>query len=172
MTSLLHIETSRLLLRPLVVGDAPELLRLYHDPEVVRFMRTADVSVEEEAGNIQRHAQAYYEARGFGLLAGILKSSNLLVGRYGLLHSTIAGVEELEISYLTDSMHRGAGLATEAVRGLLSAAWRSGKERVVAVVLPENIASQKVAKAAGFLFERTVEYKQFGPVCLYARGPD
>ena len=44
-------------------------------------------------------------------------------------------------------------------------------KRVVAMILPENVSSQRVAEAAGFAFERAVQYKEFSRVRLYVAGP-
>src|SRR5262245_15561239 len=66
--------------------------------------------------------------------------------------------EELEVSYLTSAEHRGLGLAVEAVQGILDALWSSGVSRVLAVILPENVASQRVAESAGFSYERDAQY--------------
>jgi RimJ/RimL family protein N-acetyltransferase len=66
---------------------------------------------------------------------------------------------------------RGLGLAVEAVQGILDAVWSSGVSRVVAVIFPENVASQRVAESAGFSYERDVPYKEFGTVRLYAATP-
>jgi [ribosomal protein S5]-alanine N-acetyltransferase len=170
-SSLLHVETARLRLRPLTPADALALLSLYRDPEVVRFMHTAGASESEERENIARHAERYYEKLGLGLLAGDLAPTSLLVGRYGLLRSKIDGVDETEVSYITAPEHRGKGYAAEAVRGLVDAAFARGIERLVAVILDDNVPSQRVAESVGFRLEKRVSYKEFGEVLLYAMEP-
>lgn len=157
--SLLNIETARLILRPFVASDAVPLVRLYQDPDVIRFMKATRVSTDEMIANIRSHGERYYRDRGFGALAGVSKATGSLVGRYALMYSTVDGVEELNVSYLTAAEYRGQGLATEAVRALLDAAWAHGFSRVAALIFPENLPSQRVADRVGFRFERNVVFE-------------
>jgi ribosomal-protein-alanine N-acetyltransferase len=171
--SLLRIETARLILRPWVPSDAAAGARFYRDPEVIRFMAATEVSEEEVAEAIRGHIVRYYERRGLGALAGVLKGTERIVGRYGLQYVELDGVEELEVSYLTSAEFRRQGLASEAVRALVAAAWREGRRRIVALIQPDNVASQRLAEGVGFRFERDVVREGLA-MKLYAaeqRGP-
>jgi RimJ/RimL family protein N-acetyltransferase len=164
------IETERLVLRPLEADDAPALLGLYADPEVVRFMRPALAGEAEERQNIERHRRDHYERYGFGLLGAIHRGSGRFAGRLGLLRSRIGGREETEVSYLLAPEYRGQGLATEGVQSLLNLArTRLGLSRIVAVIHPENVASMRVAERCGLEYAHSVEYRSFGVVQLWVR---
>ena len=163
------IETPRLRLRQLTADDAPARLRLYADPLVERFMGPPPASEAEERANIERHREAYYARRGYGLWGVERRETGEIAGRCGLLCSAIGGREEVEISYLLGPAHRGQGLATEAARAVLAhAAGALRMERVVAVVDPANAPSARGAERLGMRREGEVPYKSFGVVRLYA----
>ena len=150
------------------MADAAELLRLYSERSVARFLGPPPSSQAEEEANIRRHRAAYYEARGFGLWAVVLRTSPELVGRCGLLVSTIAGRPETEISWVIASANQGHGLATEAAIAVRDHATNVlGQTRLVAVIAPDNMASIRVARKLGMIPTGDVQYKQFGRAHLY-----
>jgi len=155
--SLLNIETSRLILRPFTPADAAVAAQFLRDPDVIRFMGATPLSDDEVAETIRGHAARYYERLGMGALAGVLKSTDHLVGRYALLRAEIEGAEELEVSYLTSAEYRRHGYAREAVQGILAAAWGEGRSRIVALIRPDNTASLRLAEGLGFQFEKDVQ---------------
>ncbi len=154
--SLLRIETSRLLLRPVEPEDAPMVVGMDRDPEVIRFMNAPQLSEPDMAEAIRRQAKLYYDTHRLGILAGILKSTGSFAGRYGLQYADVEGVRELEVKYLTASEHRRQGLASEAVRGILDAARLEGILRIVALIMSENVPSRRLAEGAGFRFEKEI----------------
>lgn len=126
----------------------------YRDPDVIRFMGAPEFSEEEVAEAIRGHAERYYERRQMGALAGVLKGTDEIVGRYSLQIVELDGTEEVEVTYLTASKYRRRGLAREAVQALLSAGRRKGMVRIVALIQPDNLPSETLARALGFRFER------------------
>ena len=95
-----EIETPRLRLRELEETDAPALFALYNDAAVMRFMGPPPTSLDEERANIVAHREEYYRARGYGLWGVMLRESDAIIGRCGLLDATIGGRPEVELSYL------------------------------------------------------------------------
>ena len=124
------------------------MVEMDRDLEVIRFMRAPQLSEPEMAEAIRRQAATYYERHQLGILAGILKSTGSLVGRYGLQYVEVEGVEELEVKYLTAAEHRRRGFASEALRGILLAAERERLSGVVALILSENMPSRRVAEGS------------------------
>ena len=167
--SLLNIETRRLVLRPFLLSDVAVAVELMRDPDVIRFMGGSEISRDEAAEAIRTHTAQYYEGRGMGALAGVLRTTNEVVGRYSLQVVEIDGVEEVEVNYLTSSAYRRRGLASEAVEGLLDAAWREGMVRIIATIQPHNLASLRLAEGLGFRYEKDIEREGFA-MRLYAVG--
>jgi ribosomal-protein-alanine N-acetyltransferase len=164
------LTTHRLRLRELTEADAADLFRIYQDPIVMRFMGPPPVTVDEERENIRRHQRQYYQRYGYGLWGTVLRETDVLIGRCGLLGTRIDGRMETELSFLLDRACWGRGYATEAARAILrAAAERFRCDRVVAVIHPDNVASLRAVEGLGFVYERDVPYRDFGRVRLYAR---
>ncbi len=167
-------ETERLILRRFTPEDAADNYRIYTDPENMRFMGRQPDSVEFERYHIQRHIANYYDRHDFGLWAVVLKESNKLIGRCGLIYQPVEDTQEVEVSYLIDRHYWGRGLATEAAREVVRLGFEKYKlPRIVALINPENIASVRVAEKIGMKYERGVNFRDFGRVAMYvlkARG--
>jgi len=79
------------------------------------------------------------------------------VGHCGLLQKKVEGKEEIELIYVMDRSFQGFGYATEISRMLLAFAFKIKKiDSVIALIEPENRASEKVAVKAGMTLEKTV----------------
>ena len=168
-TTLSVLETPRLALREIVPADAAALLRLYREPSVSRYLGPPPPSEADELANIHQHRADYYQARGFGLWAVVLRAEpHVLIGRCGLLVSTIADRVETELSWVIAPAHQGLGLATEAAAGVRDHARNTlGEHRLVAVIAPDNAASIRVAEKLAMTPAGDVEYKALGRAHLY-----
>lgn len=103
------------------------------------------------------HAQ-HWRDHGFGfwLLRDI--DSNAAIGLAGLRYTELDGVRELEVGYGFLPAYWGRGLASEVTAKLLSFAFNEmAASSVVAIVRPENSASQHVLEKAGLARDREFE---------------
>lgn len=162
-------ETKRLIFREFELTDAEDLYRICSDAETMKFLGASSFSPEDEREHIQNHIENYYKKYGFGLWAAILKENNRLIGRCGLLYQEIEGAKDLEIAYLFDKDYCGRGFATEAAAMLVELSFQKfGFNRVVAFIVPQNIASIRVAEKVGLKYEKEIEnFKDFGKVSRY-----
>jgi ribosomal-protein-alanine N-acetyltransferase len=152
------LETPRLVLRRLTRDDVDALAAIYRDPEVMRFFPKT-LTREETAEQVDRIVRSY-EERGYGLWATILKEDNRLIGRSGLLMQEIEGEPMLEVAYLLDRAVWRRGLGTEVARAISDfAAARYRPPRLVSLVHPDNVASQRVAERNGMRHERDVVFR-------------
>ena len=146
------LTTHRLLLRPLVAADLADVHRtIGADPAVTWDGRAR--SLEESRGMLEakmREAQRH----GFGLLAVVDRASGAFLGWAGLQH--LEGGDEVEVAYYLGREAWGGGRATEVGREALRHGFTDlGLERIVAVVRPENAASQRVLTKLGLSCEGT-----------------
>jgi RimJ/RimL family protein N-acetyltransferase len=75
-----------------------------------------------------------------------------------LLPWEIDGELEIEVAYLLDKNFWHQGLATEAATGILKYAFDNlNLSRIICLIDPDNLASQKVAKRIGMTLERKVD---------------
>ena len=162
-------ETDRLILREFRLADAEDFYRIYTDAETMRFQVVPEnYSVEVERYYLGRHIERYYKTLGFGLWAVILKKSNRLIGRCGLVLQPLEGGEEIEVSYLIEREFWNQGFASEAASAALELGFEKYNfRRLVAFIHPQNTASIRVAEKIGMRFERKVEFRSWGEVDLY-----
>lgn len=93
----------------------------------------------------------HWQEHGFGWWAVEPRSKKRLIGWSGLLF--LPETEEVEVGYLLDQAFWGKGLATEAAQACLKYGFGNlDVESIVAIVHPENIASQRVTEKLGMSF--------------------
>ena len=86
------------------------------------------------------------------------KKPGKFIGRCGLLPWTIDGQREVEVAYTITQEYWGQGLATEAARGILEYGFEKlNLSRLICLIDPENIASQRVAEKIGMTLEKKVD---------------
>jgi ribosomal-protein-alanine N-acetyltransferase len=154
----LPIRTERLELRALTMADAPAAHRFYGDPEVMRWVAGGALPDLAATEAMLRQVIAHERLRGFSWWAVVELASGELVGDAGL--SSYAGRGPgVEMGYTFAREAWGKGYATEAAIASLRAAFGPlGLRRVVAVVRPENVASQRVLQKAGMVPDGRVDY--------------
>jgi RimJ/RimL family protein N-acetyltransferase len=77
-------------------------------------------------------------------------------------HQHIDGVDEIEIGYRMRPDYWNQGLTTEAALAVRDHAFRDLKlPRVISLIHPENIASQRVAEKIGMSLEKQTIYRGF-----------
>lgn len=137
----------------------------------MRFMGKGPPSVEDERRAIERHIENYYEKLGFGLFVVELRQTGHPIGRCGIIRQSIDGVEREEISYLIGRSYWGQGYAAEGAKAVIElAANRFALRRLIALILPANVASVNVAQKCGFELERNLEaFKIWQNVGMYFR---
>jgi RimJ/RimL family protein N-acetyltransferase len=146
-----HIETKRLILRPLVASDAVHFARLLGpDPEAVRQMAQMPDPCTEEA------AREWIDARlgPGGYVFAILRHSD---GEFLGIAGFGGPTDMPEMGYWIGAGFRGQGYATEAIRGLVEYAGLIGVPRLHADTFPNNPASERVLAKTGFTVAGTVE---------------
>jgi [ribosomal protein S5]-alanine N-acetyltransferase len=162
------LQTDRLYLREWTVEDAPEMFRIHSDPQTMRFV-TPPGSLEVERASIERHIQTYYRQLGYGIWATVLKDGDRLIGRCGLVNQTVEDRDEMELTYLIEREFWNRGLTTEAARAIRDHAFNQLKtNRLISLIHPQNAASRRVAEKTGMHLERTIQWKHWGNVMVFA----
>lgn len=152
-----ELETARLYLRPFEPGDLDALALMFADPEVMRFLPAGQgISRERTQAALSRYIESW-ETNGYGLYAVIEKSSSTLIGHCGL--SQLDHTDEIELAYGLRRASWGKGYATEAARACLRFGFEElNLDRIVGIVVPENIASQRILEKLGMQYIREAEY--------------
>jgi ribosomal-protein-alanine N-acetyltransferase len=151
------VQTARLLLRPFTPADRGALAPIYGDPDVMRYMRTGNPTPAERLPVILDYYIRYWQEHPFGLWAVERRDDGALLGQCGLFH--LDNTAEVEVAYLLAKDAWGQGFATEAAAATLRYGFETvGLDRIVAVVRPQNIASQRVLEKIGLFYERNARY--------------
>lgn len=148
------LETERLLLRELTFDDAPFILTLLNDPSFIRYINDKNVRNLEDARQYMLNGpMASYARHGFGLYLVELKNSAAPIGMCGLLKREELPDPDIGFAFLPEFW--GKGFALEAARAVMNDARERLKlKRVLAIVMPDNIASIKLLEKLGMTFER------------------
>jgi RimJ/RimL family protein N-acetyltransferase len=140
-------ETSRLQHRALSVDDAKFFYALNSHPDVMRWTGESPLSSLDAA----REAIVNYpdfDARGYGRWACVLKETGAVIGFCGLKY--LPDLDAVDVGYRFLPQYWGQGLATEACRASLEFGFTTlHLDQIIALVLPENVASIRVLEKAG-----------------------
>jgi len=140
------------------MDDLNALFRLYSDPEIRRYFPEGVLTLEETKEELEWHMNGHPKYPELGLWATIHKETGRFIGRCGLLPWEIDEKLEIEIAYLLDKSFWHQGLATEAAQGLLKYGFEKLKlSRLICLIDPDNLASQRVAEKIGMTLEREVD---------------
>ena len=167
------LETDRLILRRQVPEDVEALWALYCDPEITRYIPDAPRTYQEAQEELEWHRNGHPRNPDLGLWATIHKETGRFIGRCGLLLCEIEGQQEVEVAYTIARQFWRQGLATEAASAILRYGFDSlHLPRLISLIVPDNIASQRVAEKIGMRRERKMDgWNGDGiPFWIYAIG--
>ncbi len=154
----LLIETERLHLRELHVGDAAHFYALNSNPNVLKY--TGDTAFESitEAEHFLRNYHEY-EINGYGRWAVLDKFSGEFLGWCGLKY--VAEVDETDIGFRFFENHWNKGLATESAKACLHYGFEQlNLKSIIGRAMAENRASIKVLEKLGMHFETEFDFER------------
>ena len=144
-------ETPRLFLRRFREADAPLILQLNSDPEIVKYVHEPILEKEEQAANIIMNIILPQYENNLGRWAIHTKENNAFIGWCGLKYRSER--DEIDLGYRLLKNTWGKGYATEAAQHTLDHGFNvldlqliTGRAHI------ENIASVKVLEKIGMQF--------------------
>jgi len=165
MDGIPSLETARLLLRPFMGADLDDYAEhVFADAGVMRYLPRRALAPRERAERTRTVFADHWAQRGYGVWAVTDKRTGQFIGHCGLGYVHEAG--EVEVLYALRQTHWGQGIATEAAR----ASVRFGFEHanltcLIALAVPDNIASRRVMEHLSFAYEKDAHY--FGLDLVY-----
>lgn len=158
--------TARLAFREMTADDLGVMADLLGDPDVMAYYAHPK-SRAEALGWIEWNRRLYRD-RGFGLWVVELRDTSEFVGDCGLTPQEVDGTQEIEVGYHVRRSLQGRGYATEAAASARDYARDVlGLDRLVAIIDPSNVPSQRVAEKIGLALEKEVE-RRGTPRRIYA----
>jgi [ribosomal protein S5]-alanine N-acetyltransferase len=108
---------------------------------------------------VQRQLDRYRDD-GHGLWLVGNRETGEPIGQAGLVQQEVDGAHELEIGYLIHHPFWQQGYAAEAAAAVRDYAFNTlGKERVISLIRPVNVPSQRVALRIGLKPEKLTTFK-------------
>lgn len=152
-----HLETQRLLLRPMRSTDLEALLLIFTDPRVMAAFDHPPFTREQMQRWLQRNLDHQNEL-GYGLFSVILKESGELIGDCGLEQMEDQNAAELGYDLRSEFWNRG--YATEAACAIRVYAFEVLKlPRLISLIRVGNLPSKRVAEKVGMtLAEEITRY--------------
>ncbi|MDP3859453.1 MAG: GNAT family N-acetyltransferase [Stagnimonas sp.] len=162
------LETARLRLRRLDLGDAPFILRLVNEPSWLRYIGDRGVRDLDGARDyIANGPLAMYARLGYGLWLVERKDDGLPLGQCGLLKRD--RLEHPDIGFAFAPAYWGQGYAREAAAATLDYGHGAlGMEEIQAITSLDNAASIGLLSALGFAYQRQIELAPGDPVKLFS----
>jgi RimJ/RimL family protein N-acetyltransferase len=164
------LETPRLALREMAIGDLDFVAAMLGHPEVMRFY--PKVYSRDEARSWIERQLSRYTRDGHGLWLAEDRATGEPVGQVGLMTQLVHGVDEPEVGYLIHRPFWRRGLASEAA--LAVRAWAfdvRGYPRVISLIRPENLPSQGVARKLGMTPEARTQFFEMEHIVFSVRRP-
>ena len=151
------IVTPNLTLRPFNEGDVDALHGILGQEGVLRYFPKPEPPPWDRVAKLIADQLQHWEDHGLGWWAVEPRSTQELIGWNGLQY--LPETKETEVGFLLSKAYWGQGLATEAAQASLQYGFeRLGLETIVAIVHPQNIASQRVIEKLGMSFTNEAHY--------------
>ncbi len=132
------------------------MVDLWSDPEVTRYLggpRDRDWLQSE----LEKSARDPFAER-YDLWPVVEKDTNRVIGHCGLLDKEVEGKTEIELNYILSSSVWGRGFGTEIANAIKSHAFMELQlGRLVALIEPNNTASERVAVKIGMHFTKEID---------------
>lgn len=144
-------QTPRLLLRQFTEADAPLILELNSDPEIVKYLHEPTLKTIEQAQKILTDTILPQYQNNLGRWAIYVKENNEFIGWCGLKHRPER--DEIDLGYRLMKKAWGRGYATEAAQHTLQYGFNTlNLTRITAMAHVENTTSIKVLEKTGMEF--------------------
>ncbi len=144
-------QTPRLILRQITIDDAPLILALNSDPEIVKYVHEPTLKTVEQAQEIITGIILPQYKNNLGRWAIIIKDSNDFIGWCGLKYRPEK--DEIDLGYRLMQKAWGKGFASEAAAKTLEYGFNSlNLQLITGRAHMENTASIKVLEKIGMDF--------------------
>ena len=154
---MIELKTERLLLRHFKESDFEAHATMCADKEVMRYIAGGKPQSRLDSWLGMARIIGHWQLRGFGMWAVEEINSGELIGRVGFIQPE--GWPGFEIGWALRREFWNQGFATEAANTALHYAIEElGKNHVISLIDPDNIASINVAKKLGEQFENAIEF--------------
>ncbi len=143
-----HLQTDRLLLRPLEEGDLPAYRNMWGNPEITKYLSSTERFGPEVGDRAFKAWTKHEQDHGYAPWAAVHRETGTLMGHCGLQFLKEWG--HPEVLYMLDEPWWGQGYATEAA--MTSVAYGLGAlrlDKIGGMAFEDNVPSCRVLEKAG-----------------------
>ena len=150
------LETGRLTLRKMDVGDADFICVLLNTPGWLKYIGDRGVRSKEDAEKyIQGRIVQPYTENGFEMYAMELKDNNLVIGTCGLIKRP--GLDKVDIGFAILPLFENKGYIFEAASRVMQFAESILKlPSIAAITTADNQGSINIIKKLGFQYSKII----------------
>jgi [ribosomal protein S5]-alanine N-acetyltransferase len=153
------LDTPRMTGEPIRPEHEAAIAGLMLDPRVYRSRPWASAPTRADVRASLADKRDHWQRHGFGLWLLRDRHTGLVVGRGGLQYTDAIGGFAVEAAWTIAPERWGEGLATElAVASVAVAFDVLAFNELIAITLPDNLASRRVMEKAGFAYDRPIEH--------------
>lgn len=163
-----ELTTGRLKLRQWRDADLAPFAALNADPEVMRYFPST--LVQEQSDEFAGYMYETIERQGWGLWAVEVTDGPPFIGFVGLNRVSFEEhfTPAVEVGWRLDRPFWGNGYATEAARAVRDwARSERGVGHLISLIVPDNLASQRVAERLGAGPTETVSLSDSGDAVVW-----
>ena len=144
-----RLETERLVLRLFTRDDVQAMYKMSSDPDVIRYAESEPAKDLDDAMSRLEEGPLYdYATHGYGRFAVEWKETGEVIGFCGIKY--IRELDLPEVGYRYFKEYWGRGIGTEAAQACVEFAREDlGVEKLIALIIPENIGSVRLAEKLG-----------------------
>lgn len=165
----LPLNGERLILRAPEMRDASMVLKLFNQPDSLKYIGDRGIrSLEDAEKYIEKNMLSSFRANGFCLFTMELIHSGEVVGICGLIKRD--GLDDIDLGFGQLTEHQSKGYVTEAAKLCISFATEDlGLSRLVAICDPDNAPSIRLLEKQGFKYDQPITMGDEGKaIALYS----
>jgi RimJ/RimL family protein N-acetyltransferase len=146
----LKLETERLILRPVSIGDKAAIFEYRSDSETNKYQGSIPSSIEDVEEFINKLAKHINEPSSWFQMVIVEKKSDKIIGDLGI-HFFGSENQQTEIGCTLNKLYHHMGYATEAVERVIEYLFNDlNKHRIIASIDPANKSSIKLVERLRF----------------------
>jgi RimJ/RimL family protein N-acetyltransferase len=149
----MELKTARTVLRPVTIGDAPELHQLWTGAGVRRFLWDGEIIPEARTSDTIARSERMFAERRHGLWTARDAGDRRLIGFAGLW--PFRDPPDIELVYGVGESYWGQGYAAELARGVIGYCFTALDMPAIAASTDQaNVTSIRVLEKLGFRLTR------------------
>ena len=143
-------------MRPLQSSDLDYLVNIWADSQITQFLPSRGVPIPRE--KVEKSLNSFIEHWkncSYGVWAIVEDISSQAIGYSGLRY--LDELNQVELLYGLAKSYWGKGIASKAAKAAIEYGFKvANLNRIIALALPENLASIRVIEKAGFKYEKQI----------------